>query len=342
MKLLALILGKQFGSSDLSFKYAGPARFREAFEQHYQQYIARHVRRFEADRRIALDSYRARARTALSVTLLYALVLVPAVWQHFGTGFLDWVAIIGVVIASVLANWARGPVKRYSSDIKLLIFPEVVRFFGEDFSFSEYANWSVYALKSSLIIPSFDEERSEDLVTGSYNGVDLKLMETQLIRESRDSRGRKSTTTVFRGMLIQLSMNKAVQAQVVVRGDKGRIGNFLSRAPRGFERVVLEDPVFERSFEVFSTDQVESRYLLTPSFMERLLALQAIFGRARLECSVIGERVLFTISSRHNRFEPGPIYEPASFSSGINGLLRELDEIFQMIDVLKLQERTGL
>ena len=36
----------------------------------------------------------------------------------------------------------------------------------------------------------------------------------------------------------------------------------------------LENPDFEKTFDVYSTDQIEARYLLSPSMMERLLALE--------------------------------------------------------------------
>jgi len=39
------------------------------------------------------------------------------------------------------------------------------------------------------------------------------------------------------------------------------------------KRVGLVDPVFEKIFEAYGTDQVEARYLLTPTFMQRLVRL---------------------------------------------------------------------
>ena len=39
----------------------------------------------------------------------------------------------------------------------------------------------------------------------------------------------------------------------------------------GESRVKMENPDFENTFDVYSTDQVEARYLITPFMMERLL-----------------------------------------------------------------------
>ena len=47
------------------------------------------------------------------------------------------------------------------------------------------------------------------------------------------------------------------------------------------EEIELEDPEFMEHFRVYSTDQVEARYILSPSMMERLLAFRREAVRAR-------------------------------------------------------------
>ena len=60
------------------------------------------------------------------------------------------------------------------------------------------------------------------------------------------------------------------------------VRNFLSRIRGGIEggveKVSLESTQFEDQFDVYSTDQVEARYLLTPEFMDRLLQSKYKFG----------------------------------------------------------------
>lgn len=48
--------------------------------------------------------------------------------------------------------------------------------------------------------------------------------------------------------------------------------------PSNWERVSLEDPKFIHAFDVFAVDQIEARYLLTPSDMERILHLRQELG----------------------------------------------------------------
>jgi len=106
--------------------------------------------------------------------------------------------------------------------------------------------------------------------------------------------------------------------------------------------VRLEDPNFEKRFEVFSTDQVEARYLLTPSFMERLMALSSLFNDAHIQCSFYDDRLLLMIPSSDDRFDAISAFQPVTFEQEINTILAEMALIFDIVTVLKLNERTGL
>jgi hypothetical protein len=48
------------------------------------------------------------------------------------------------------------------------------------------------------------------------------------------------------------------------------------------------------------------------------------------------------ITTKKSNIEIGSIHEPATFEHEINTILSEMNEIFQIIDVLKLNEKTGL
>jgi hypothetical protein len=58
--------------------------------------------------------------------------------------------------------------------------------------------------------------------------------------------------------------------------------NFFNKLFSSFannlEKVKLESIDFENRFIVYSNDQVEARYILTPSFMERLVKLEKMMG----------------------------------------------------------------
>lgn len=120
------------------------------------------------------------------------------------------------------------------------------------------------------------------------------------------------------------------------------IGKWLRDRFSKLENVNLEDPEFESVFEIYSSDQVEARYLLTSVFMERLLSLSRAFGSERIQCSFYDDRLLMMIPVRRDLFEPGLIFKVEDFVDDSKSLLKEMNLIFQIINILKLDQNIGM
>jgi hypothetical protein len=88
--------------------------------------------------------------------------------------------------------------------------------------------------------------------------------------------GAKSPAKVFQGLFLMADFNKNTRGQTYVLPDKaerllGKPGQDLQSLSRCHgELVKTEDPDFEKYFVVYSTDQVEARYILSPAFMRNL------------------------------------------------------------------------
>ena len=115
---------------------------------------------------------------------------------------------------------------------------------------------------------------SEDYIQGDVEDVTFEFCELKL-----DRRGNKSTINVHRGGALMITMPFQFSGYTVVKTDYGKLGNFLSRS-LAKERVALENPAFEERYEVFGSDQQYARYLLSPALMERIIALDDLFGHA--------------------------------------------------------------
>jgi hypothetical protein len=332
------------------------------FKAHYDQFVRPHVETFEAKRVAMLTEFRRRGVVAapliklglkLALALFITLFLADIVMVGLlklspmsdTAGILLFILIIGIIAGVVtLAIWLEKPVKEYKSSIKSTVFPEIFRFFGDGFSYVETPPITIESLKPSGIIPSHDKARIEDYVKGSYNGVQLELMEAKLT-ERRGGEKNSRTVTVFDGVCVLLSMNKAFKGRTMVKKDEGgaanAVGGWISKKFDNVQRVKLEDPVFEKQFEVYGTDQVEARYLLTTSFMERLLGVAALFGKG-VQAGFYDDHLLLMLPSKKDRFEPASIFTPATFVEDSKTILTEMQAIFGIIDALKLHERTGL
>ena len=315
--------------------------YESGFAAHYDQYLKDKVLTFEKERLLALKKSRRNLFISLPI-----MVLIP-----YGVAEVDWYALFGedaLQFATVITFLAYGAIVwfitysmvLYQDSIKTDIFPNILNFFGT-FSYSPETKKSAGAYEYSGLIPNFNRETSEDHIKGTYKEVEIDLFETELEQKRRSG---KNTTyvTVFKGILITLSMNKEFKGKTVVRKDSGLIGNWFRKTFSSLENVKLEDPTFEKKFEVFSNDQIEARYLLTVSFMERLNELAEVFGGKTIQCCFFRNELLIMIPIKQDMFEPGSIFEPEDFVDDSKSLLKELNLIFGIVDILKLNMKINL
>ena len=128
----------------------------------------------------------------------------------------------------------------------------------------------------------------------------LEFSEVHAQHVSTDSEGRRQTSTVFKGLFLVADFNKSFKGKTFVLPDTaeklfGSIGSMLQswNAARG-ELIKMEDVAFEREFVVYGDDQIEARYILSTSLMERF-SLQGKSNRP-VRLSFIGNNVHVAIS----------------------------------------------
>ena len=109
---------------------------------------------------------------------------------------------------------------------------------------------------------------------------------------------------------------------------------------RGMARVKLESKAFEDAFEVYSTDQVEARYLLTPDLMQRLIELEKVFRGGRLRCAFQTNELLIALEGG-DLFEPGSMFTPLDNPDRVRELLDDFAAIFNLIDSFADPERVA-
>ncbi len=117
---------------------------------------------------------------------------------------------------------------------------------------------------------------------------------------------------------------------------------FRKKKEETLNSVILEDPEFNKKYEVSSSDQIEGRYLVTTAFMERFKTLHTAFGSNKAKCAFFDDKVMFAISTNKNLFEIGDILHPLTDMKNINDFMKEISAIYDIIDYFKLAEKTGL
>ena len=107
-------------------------------------------------------------------------------------------------------------------------------------------------------------------------------------------------------------------------------------------KVVLEDPEFNKMFEVYSKDQTEARYILTTSFIERFKQLKDIFKAESVSASFLENSLFVAIPCTKEMFVLGDLRKPVTDSAEFQEFFNQFLAIISIVDVLHLDMKTGL
>jgi hypothetical protein len=257
------------------------------------------------------------------------------------------VSIFDCLVASILMSniiviaITFSRISEYKDDIKRVLFAKIFDFF-EGFSYHPKPLRNEENYDDFDILPESTESKGEDMVLGNYKGVNLLFEELELSSEWRDAKGNRRKKVVFVGFVLMLGLNKKISGKTILEQKKG----FLRNKFRGFaslEKVELEDPIFGKKFKIYSSDQIEARYLLTTSFMERCLELSESLNGKNISASFYRQSLLLTVETNHNNlFEPASIFRRMDVILESKKIIRHLKIIFDIIDTLKIDQKSGL
>lgn len=308
------------------------AEHEKGFATYFKDKIEPVLAEVEANRLVKYASYKRRMSIAIVLSIAAFIGSLIAEANMHGEGELVKISI-GFIIA--IFAWAYLPARRYMDDVKCKFLPVVCQFFG-NMTYAMNGTSSIESKYAGEIFPSFTSQNNEDFIQGEYKGVALSLHETKLKRKSG-----KKRVVVFRGLVLELDFKKNFTGKTLLLKDAGTMGNFFTGSSfNNLQLVQLEDPEFESIFQVFSSDQVEARYVLTTAFMQRLLDLARLRSSdkyPKVQCVFEANKLIISIPSSLNLFEPAGLNKSAFQLDDIHSFLAQMKDVFNLVDVLKLK-----
>ncbi len=175
--------------------------------------------------------------------------------------------------------------RRYANRYKSEVVSALVSRISPTLTFDPAHGIAESTFKASELYSHHDRYKSQDLVHGVYGNTQLSLAE---ILTERRQRRRKRThyVTVFQGLLLIADFHKHFHGRTFALPDTaeralGRFGRSLQSftGPRATRLIQMDDAAFEQEFAVYSDDQVEARYILSPAMMRRIMDTQRRFAR---------------------------------------------------------------
>lgn len=175
----------------------------------------------------------------------------------------------------------------------------------------------------------------DDEFVGDYHGVKFRMSETKFSI---------NRLIGFTGIILAFEANKSFESHTII------VSKLAPDRHHSFklEPVTLEDPKFCRDYNVYSSDQTEARYLITPSFMERFRKLKVAFKTTDIACAFFKNKVIFALDNEGLSGLSKNLFEIDAYSAftddreAINIFYNELTSVLDMAAYFKLDEKTGL
>jgi hypothetical protein len=292
---------------------------RKTFEAYFEWAIAPDLAALESVRGEALA--RMRRWFAGGVGAAGMVLFVAALTSGIGGWAIFWAVFAGLGASGlglIIVDQVAYPVKR-------ALLPKVAAYVGVSPARNRDVS-SIETLQNLRMIPKGDRASFDDFFEGVRAGCPFMLYEAHLQRRHRSPKGRVSYSTCFRGQILRVRVPLRFQGVTVVHRD-------VSLTPPDLKRARLADPKFEDVFEVYTTDQVEARYLLQPDFMERLLKFEELL-RGKSARAVFKDGELLIVMNGGDLFEPGSMFTPLVDIARARKVLEEFELILAIVDSL--------
>jgi hypothetical protein len=258
--------------------------------------------------------------------------------------FLLFIAIGCAVIGGIAFKCIGSGYKRQFKD---QIVRKLITFVNPELSYRPEGLINEHTFRGSkLFNQRIDRYSGEDLVQGQVDKTQIVFSELHAEYKTTSGSGKKRQThwhTIFKGLFFIADFNKHFKGHTVVLPDTaeklfGGLGKMLQdwNVARA-DLIKLEDPEFEREFVVYGNDQIESRYILSTSLMQRIMEFKQKTG-TKIYISFVGSKVYVAVPMTKNLFEPKYLSSLVDFAP-IHEYYQDLMFAVGIVDDLNLNTR---
>jgi hypothetical protein len=201
--------------------------------------------------------------------------------------------------------------KKYRQNFKDKIISKIVGFVDENLVYTPDGTVSREEFTNSGIFQKYASNyHGEDHFKGRMDKTAFEFSEVvakHVTSTGTGSKRKEHQHLIFKGIFFVADFNKNFNGHTVVLPDTaermlGKFGqNLQSMSSRG-QLVKLENPEFEKEFCVYSENQVEARYILSPSLMQRIVEFKRKWD-TKIYLSFCDSKVYIAIKMNKNLFE---------------------------------------
>lgn len=266
------------------------------------------------------------------ITLFIALVL---------KNYYEFILFAYIAIGAIVYKFL---VHDYTHEFKTGIIKPLIHAIDNTLTYSLDLHVSESLFEHSKLFSNPDKISGNDYVKGSIDGVNIEFSDLHAQKREKNSKGQDSWSTIFKGLFIVAEFNKHFYGQTVVLPDTAQntfgdiIGHWLqsNNASRD-ELVKMDDSEFEKEFVVYSTDQIEARYILSHSLMKKLLLFKKK-SKEDIHVSFVGTHIYMAISYQKDLFEPSVFRSLLEYKIAME-YVQTLHLAISIVEELKLNQK---
>ena len=254
-----------------------------------------------------LDKERKQVDRKVIIIGLIAVILIFVLGRFRGeatTYFQILIGVLGFIAISVVS-------KKYRQNFKTKIIKKITSFVDENLDYSPEGFVSREEFTNSGIFQKFcNRYNGEDHFKGKLRKTAIEFSEVvgkHVTSTGTGSNRKEHQHLIFKGVFFVADFNKNFNGFTVVLPDTaermlGKFGQSLQSMSSRGELIKLEDPEFEKEFCIYSDDQVEARYILSPSLMQRIVEFKQKWA-TKVYLSFRDSKVYVAIRMNKNLFE---------------------------------------
>ena len=310
-----------------------------------KEFFSRQDKAIEYLERIRVEKYSEhKRRRSRALLFLLAFFSIPILFYFFIYPDLnDYTEVLIIILAiwcsslvfwiDKLHRWIVEPAFKYIQEYKIKLVSQIS---SEDVSFNYIHNRSTekHDLLRSRLMPSYGRCYIDDCFEATYRGQKISIYEL-LITTFISLRNEEPE---FRGIGIFVDLaGKKLCGETVLLPKQASLF-YRDQDFWGLSRAKLVDTEFENMFTVFTSDQVEARYLFDPMIIESFKNLYHHLGRKGFFVSFKEDVVSILVPSSHDHFEPPAMDLSLKDDRTIFFIKKEIEDVLSIIDILSLYD----
>lgn len=283
-------------------------------------------------------------RKSLRHRIIFVAITVTAIFAAIAyalNNYYDFIIFIYIAIGALLYKFM---IKDYTHEFKMNVIKPLIHAIDKTLLYSSTTHVSEYLFEHSKLFSNPDRMSGNDYVKGQIDGINIQFSDIHAQKRNQNAKGKDTWSTIFQGLFIVADFNKHFNGETVVLPDTAQstfgdiIGHWLqsNNAARD-ELVKMDDPDFEKEFVVYSSDQIEARYILSHSLMKKLLDFKHK-SKHPVYISFIGTHIYMAISYDKDLFEPSVFHSLLDYKVAME-YVNTLHLAIGVVEELKLNQK---